>query len=197
MSQEQKNHKTSLLRSYAKNIFCLESLWNDEVEKKLSVLPLLELSEKCSDIKYIHLSCNTISEFKFNLKFLPRKKSYQILYLAFHGSVENIHFADGTGLSLEDLAEIMQSDFSNLVVHFSSCSTLKAEDKKLSEFVKKTKVKMLSGYGKKVDWNESAALELLFISALQKYKNISYLNSFFEKSYPDLIKATSFKTFTK
>jgi hypothetical protein len=196
MSEEQKKHEASLLRSHAKNIFCLESLWNGKVEKKLSVMPLLELSEKSSGIKYIHLSCNTISEFKFNLKFLRRKKSYQILYLAFHGSVGSLHFADGTNLNLDDLAEIMQSNFTNLVVHFSSCNTLKAEDKKLSEFVKKTKVKMLSGYTKNVDWNESAALELLFFSALQNYKNISYLNSFFEKNYPDLIKATSFKTFT-
>lgn len=197
MPENIKKTKTSLLKSHPKNIFCLESLWDDDVEEKLSVLPLLELASRTSKMKYIHLSCNTRSEFEFNLKFLRRKKSYQILYLAFHGSVENIHFPDGTNLTLEDLAEIMQSKFNNLIVHFSSCGMLKTEDKKLSEFIKKTKVRMLSGYCKQVDWNESTSLELLFFSTLQKYKNINYLNSFFEKSYPDLIKATGFKTFTK
>lgn len=197
MSAQTKNPKTSLLKSHKKNIFCLESLWNENVERKLSVLPLLEVTEKVKNVKFIHLTCNTVSEFKFNIKFLKRKKSYQILYLAFHGIAEGIQFADGTCLTLDELATIMNDDFKDLIVHFGTCSTLKAKDESLANFVNTTNVRMLSGFTTDVEWEESAALELLYFSSLQQYKNIKYLNAFFQKSYPDLIKLTGFKTFIR
>lgn len=54
-----------MLKSYKKNIFCLESLWNKDIEQKLSVLPLLEITAKINDIKFCHLTCNPLAEFKF------------------------------------------------------------------------------------------------------------------------------------
>lgn len=62
-----------MLKSYKKNIFCLESLWNENTEQKLSVLPILELTAKMNEIKFIHLSCNTLAEFKYNIKLISRK----------------------------------------------------------------------------------------------------------------------------
>ncbi len=197
MSAQPKNLRKSLSKSYPKNIFCLESLWNENVEKKLSVLPLLEVTEKAKNIRFIHLTCNTVCEFKFNIKFLKRKKSYQILYLAFHGVAEGIQLADGTCLALDELAILMNDDFEDLIVHFSSCNTLKAKEETLVDFVSKTNIRMLSGFTTDVGWTESAALELLYFSSLQQYKNVKYLNAFFQKSYPDLIKLTGFKTFVR
>lgn len=183
------------LKSYSKNIFCLESLWNTNIEQKLSVQPLLEITSKNSRIKYIHLSCNTKVEFEFNMEFLRRKESYQILYLAFHGSSESIHFADGSQMDLDELSNILGDKFTNLIIHFSTCSTLKAADKQLRNFINKTSIRWLSGYKNQVKWSESAALDILYFDALQNYKSAKYLRDFLTKSYPDLIKKTGFSMF--
>ena len=55
------------VKSYAKHIACLESFWTVDIEKRLSVHPVLELLGKCNGIKSVILTCNTIHEFKFNL----------------------------------------------------------------------------------------------------------------------------------
>jgi hypothetical protein len=66
---------------YYKNIACLESLWDADVENKLTVAPLLEVIAVMNRIHFSHLSCNTLGELQFNLRALPRKPSYRILYL--------------------------------------------------------------------------------------------------------------------
>lgn len=180
---------------YPKNIFCLESLWNENVASKLSVLPLLDLVSKANDIKNIHLSCNTKSEFEFNIKYLKRRKSYQILYLAFHGSNKKIHFADGNEIDLEELVEILEENLSNMILHFGSCSTLKADDLSLKNFVKKTGTYLVSGYQTEIDWIESAAMDILYFTYLQKYKSPRHLEKHLIKNYPDLIEKTGFKMF--
>jgi hypothetical protein len=196
MSKDKVPASTSLLRSYPKNIFCLESLWDDNVENKLSVIPILHLVTATRGIKHIHLTCNTRNEFEFNLKFLRKKSSYQILYLAFHGTAENVCLKDGTDVSLEELSSILNGRFSDLTVHFGTCSTMNASEKDLLRFKKQAGIRMLSGYTKSVSWTDSAALEMVYFSALQDYKNTKYLRSFLMKTYPDLIRKTGFKIFT-
>lgn len=195
MSKQKGLSDSKLLRSYPKNIFCLESLWNTEVESKLTVLPLLELVSRINGIKYVHLSSNTLSEFEFNLKFLHRRPTYQILYLAFHGSSGHISF-DDHDLSIEDLASILHGRFKNLTIHFGSCSTMNVDSKKLEQFTKDSGIRMLSGYAKNIDWVHSSAFEVLYFSALQEYKNTRYLISYLDKTYSDLIDCTGFRTFT-
>lgn len=194
MSKEKTTKSSSLLRSDPKNIFCLEALWNGDVESKLTVLPILELLSKTQGIKYIHLSSNTRPEFEFNLDHLTRRRSYQILYLAFHGQSDQIELGNSV-ISLNELAEILGGRFKDLTVHFGSCGTLNLDRRKLTQFTKTAGIRMLSGYTKNVDWVESAAMDMLYFSALQSYKNISYLDSFLRKTYKDLIKNTGFTTF--
>jgi hypothetical protein len=186
-----------MLKKYRKNIYCLESLWNDDVEIKLSVLPALELASRLNDISYLHLTCNTIPELAHNLRRLRKRRAYGILYFAFHGQRGRILLDDKSRVRLDELAEMMGNRFQNWSVHFGSCSVLKARDKDLQEFVEQTGVGLLTGYGKVMEWGESTALDILFFCLLQRYKNTKHFLNFFEKTYPDLIQVTGFRAFVK
>ena len=48
-------------------ILCLEGLWDNNLEQRLSVKPLLEIISKLNGIKFTHCPCNTVSEFQFHL----------------------------------------------------------------------------------------------------------------------------------
>jgi hypothetical protein len=180
-------------KKYEKHIACLESLWDAEVENKLSVAPMLDLLSRLLEIKYTHLTCNTLTEFEFNLGKIPRKTKYRILYLGFHGSPGEIHMADGSKLSLEELADKMGSRFKDWIIHFGSCGTLADCDKKnerLTAFMQKTGVSLIIGYKLDVDWTESAALDMLILDWLQQYRNMKTFTEKVESLYPDLAGAT-------
>jgi hypothetical protein len=46
-------------RDHRKNIACLESLWNSDIENRLSVVPVLELVSRVNGIRYTYLACGT------------------------------------------------------------------------------------------------------------------------------------------
>lgn len=75
---------------------------NDDIESRLSMAPIAEVIAKTYGIEVVYLSCNTLSEFEFNLK-LVQKTNFDILYLAFHGESDAIELPDETSLSLVDL----------------------------------------------------------------------------------------------
>ena len=183
--------------SNKKNILCLESLWNDEVEEKTSVLPLLELTEKTSRIEFAHLSCNTLGEFKHNLELVPRKKAYKILYLAFHGGPGTICFPDENVFSLDELAGIMKNRFDGWVLHFGSCSTLRVSESEIKRFMDSTGVSLVCGYTKVINWIDSAALDLLLFRGLQNYKYPKSFVNYVERTYPDLVKLNGFRAVHK
>lgn len=186
-------------KDYVKHIACLESIWFDDVENRdrVSVVPVLELISKNSEgeIQFSHLTCNTESEFTYNLGVLKklRKEKYGILYLAFHGQPGEIHLADGTKISLEKLADLMGKGFADWVVHFGSCGTIDVSQSRLTKFATSTQVLLVAGYTKDVDWMESAAMDLLFLDRLQDYKDMSRMWNALVKKSESLMKATGLK----
>lgn len=185
-----------MLRSHSKNIFCLESLWDNDVENRLTVLPILELLNRVYRVQFVHLSCNTNEEFKFNLRHAPRRRSYLILYLAFHGDRNGISLPDESHLSFSDLADLMGTRFKGWTVHFGSCDVVSAKNDKILEFIERTGVAMVTGYGRSVDWAESAAMDFLFLSALQRYRQKASFRKHMETTYPDLIRLNDFQIVT-
>ncbi len=183
-------------KSWVKNIACLEtSLWDEkrdfDVATRLSVKQLLELTARGTGAKFSHFTCSTQREFEFDLRALKRKRGYGILYLAFHGLPAGIAFRDHSEIELEALAEIMGRSFADWVVHFGSCETLKRKsvrDSRALNFVQNTGVSMLLGYEKSIPWLESAALDLLLFSELERYKDMRYFWRGFQKRYGQLIR---------
>ncbi len=178
------------LKTYEKHIACLESLWDDEVEDRISVRPMLELISKLNDIRHTYLTCNTFDELNFNLRKVPIRGNYLILYLAFHGSPGKLHLADGTEVDIQHLAKVMGTRFKDWVIHFGSCGVLDVPDNVLTDFVNATNASLLIGYKSSVDWTESSALDLLIFDWLQQYKDSTAFIENMNTSYPDLAKAT-------
>lgn len=180
---------------YLKHIACLESLWDEELENRLSVLPILELTARATSAKFVYLTCNTKAELRHNLGLLSRKKSYGVLVLAFHGDPGKIELAEHVLLSLDSLATLMKRRFAGWVVHFASCGTMRIEEEKLARFVSETKVAMVTGFTKEVDWTEGAVMDLLLLRWLQYYRDLNALWKHLRKTYPDLIATTGMKAF--
>ena len=112
-----------------RNIACVESLWTRNIEHRLSVAPILELSSRINLTKFIHLSCNTPEELIHHLNLLKKKRGYGVLYLSFHGR-PGLIILDGTGIDIETLADLMGKGFENWNIHFGSCETMRIGEKR-------------------------------------------------------------------
>jgi hypothetical protein len=185
-------------RSHKKNIACVESLWDGDIESRLSVVPLLELVSKAWDreIRFSYLTCNTEEELEYNLKKLRRKRGYGILYLACHGKPGQLQL-DASAVDIERLAEYMDHGFTDWVVHLGMCSTLNVERERISRFIDTTDVSMLLGYKQDVNWIDSAAIDLLLFDWLQEYRDMHRFWEHFRLQYPDLIKRTGLRAFLR
>lgn len=175
-----------------KNIVCLESLWNDDVEARLSMHPVLDVIAKSYGVKVTYLSCNTHEEFEFNLKMIRRRRNAGVLYLAFHGASDCISLPDGNTLSFDKLAELMGQRFKNWVVHFGSCSTCNVDGNRLREFRQQTGVAAVTGYTENIDWIDAAALDMIVLRWLQEYKDMSAMRRRIEKDYTGLVERLGF-----
>jgi hypothetical protein len=175
-----------------RNIFCLESLWSKDPENKQSVLPLLELAERTCSLKFSHLTCNTKAELEYNLKLRPNRKSYGLLYLAFHGSSGSLDLHSKESFGFDDLSNMMGSRYEGWVVHLGSCSTLKDSRDEIVQFMSETGVKAVTGYAKDVDWIESAALDLIVFKKWQDYRNPGNFVKHIVNNFGDLVKINGF-----
>jgi hypothetical protein len=179
-----------------KKILCFEGLWDNNLEQRLSVKPLLETISKLNGIKFTHCSCNTVSEFQFHLYNFTASKiisKYSILYLAFHGHSGRIVLSDQEQLMLEELAELMGQRFRGWSVLLSSCSILCLGEKRIKNFVKQTEVGLVVGYRKDVDWGESISLDLIILDHLVNYSYLAWMRKRIETRYPDLVAATGLR----
>jgi Family of unknown function (DUF6642) len=182
--------------SHKKKIACLETLWDGNLESRLNVVPLLELSQRVNDVKWAYLTCNTEEELKYNLGKLKHRRGYGILYLSCHGKPGQL-VLDREAVEIEKLASLMSDGFVNWVVHFGSCATLNIEQARISRFIEATRVAMVIGYRKDVDWIDSAAVDLILFDRLQEYRNMHRFWEQFKRRYRDLISITGLRAFLR
>ena len=152
-----------------KGIFCLEGLWFDDLRKRSTVKPILDLLELNSEVPYLHSDCATRVELEF---YLEKWKSsqydrYPILYLAFHG-LENGLLINDKLFSLEEISRQLTEKCKNRVIVFASCSTINTEMKNLKKFMRKTEALAICGYKKTVPWISSTSFELLLLATMQE-----------------------------
>lgn len=183
-------------RSHRKKIACIESLWDGDIENRLSVVPLLELSERVNGVGWAYLTCNTEEELEYNLSKLRHRRGYGILYLSCHGRPGELVF-DKDAVEIEKLAQFMGDGFANWVVHFGSCATLNVETARISRFIAATGVSMVVGYRKDVDWIDSAAIDLILFDRLQEYLSMHRFWEHFRARYRDLVSLTGLRAFLR
>src|SRR6059036_2476985 len=92
--------------SHKKKIACIESLWDGNIEHRLSVVPMLELTERVKDVGWAYLTCNTEEELKYNLGKLRHRRGYGILYLSCHGRPGELVFDKDT-VEIEKLGQFL------------------------------------------------------------------------------------------
>jgi hypothetical protein len=177
-------------KRYRKHIACLESLWNPDLEARLSVEPVLRMVSRMNRVRYTHLTCNTLPELKANLQLLRRRPGYGILYFAFHGTPGHIRLHHEGPVPLADLAKIMGRGFAGWVIHFGTCETVRIDRAELLRFLQSTGAAMVVGYRTAVPWEDSAATDLLLLDWLQSYKDLGSLWRRFRKHYPSLVRVT-------
>ena len=179
---------------HRRNIACLESLWNSDIENRLSVVPILDLVCRINRASYTYLTCNTREELAYNLGKLGKGRGYRILYLSLHGKPGEI-ILDGGRTDLESLARMMGTRFAGWAVHFGSCSTIAIPLRRIKAFMAATRVAMVSGYGKDVNWTATAALDLMFFDWFQYYDDMRLAWKTFARSNRELIARTGLKGF--
>jgi len=181
-------------RDHRTNIACLESLWNSDVENRLSVVPILDLVCRINRVRYSHLTCNTREELAYNLGKLGRKRGYRVLYFSLHGKPGEI-VLDGGRIDLESLAPMMGRRFSGWAVHFGCCSTIAVPRRRIRNFMRATGAAMVSGYGRDVNWVATAALDLILFDWFQYYGDTRLLWKTFSRSNRELIARTGLHAF--
>lgn len=179
-----------------KNIFCLEGDWNDNLKHKSSILPALELLELNNGIQSIYKTCGSYGEFEVRLNQILADKrkynSFEIIYLAFHGSKNKIFIGD-EAYSLEEIAETFEGRLEGKIIHFGSCKTLSIDEDQAKYFLEVTGAKAISGYGKNVDFISSTVVDILFFEMCQKYERMHYIKENMNKHYRELCSDLDFK----
>lgn len=182
------------------NIFCLEGDWDNNLKNKSSILPALELLEINNGIQSIYRTCSTYEEFKnrLNILFSDERiyKSYDIIYLAFHGKTNKI-FIGESEITLDVIANDFKGKFKNKIIHFGSCKTLSIDEEKAQKLIKETNALAISGYQSNVKFISSTVFDVLFFEVCQKYIDLKSLEEFLEKEFSQIIRSLKFKLHLK
>ena len=174
-------------------IFCLETIWFDE-RSNPSTRSLLELLESLQGVPFVYRDVSTWQEMEFCLgRWVGRstsEKDYRlghlgILYLGFHGSPGKIFLGGDLDQDEVDLVKIEKGltptdstyyDCSGSVIHFASCSVLKAPAQ-ANELRKQVGAACVSGYTKSVEPTNSWAFELMYLALLSDLLRTENVNA--------------------
>lgn len=126
--------------------------------------PLLEFIGRSYGVRHTTFDCGTIEELALRLK-KSRRAGYGILYFAGHGQSGKF-ITDNGEVTLCQISEMMNHRFEGWFVHFGSCSILNVNLKEVKQFKHDTGVRRVSGYRKPVEWSESSAFDVVWLSHL-------------------------------
>jgi hypothetical protein len=183
---------TSRPRPVHKNVACLESHWDEVVEDPLTLRHVLETASAVNGFRFIYLTCNTEAELDYNLGLLKSRRSYRIVYLAFHGKPGRLHLPTAR-LDLEAVAQKLGRRFAGRILHLGTCGTIAVPKARLREFMRATGIALLLGYDHPVDWLEAASTELLLLDRLQRYTQLRAFWRDFLRYYGSLVRVTGLR----
>lgn len=178
-----------------KHIFCIEGNWTHDLKDKASIKSALDFLEHNADIKSIRKDCSAVDQFNVLLQTSLQKtyKNYGIIYLAFHGSPGVLHIGKRKKMDFESIADLLDGQAADKIIHFGSCSTLKLEGWDLRRFWKRTGALAISGYTKNIDFIESTVLDILYFRKCQEYRKIPLIQRDMKQYYGRLTNELGFK----
>ena len=119
-----------------------------------------------------------------------RYHTYDIIYLAFHGTKNEIQISKNNAISLEEFAESCPNWFEGKYVHFSSCSVGKSMS--LKEFKKITGAYAVSSFTKEIPFFFIFVFDLVLLQKLTQYEKIGYLDKYFNDNFEYLYNKLGF-----
>lgn len=140
------------------------------LEKPASAKPFLETLEWCHGLKFRLKQASNGEELLKHVREWAGEKewTHSILYFWGHGSPNALWLgSEGSDhrVSLQKISEeIAGVCEESVLVHFGACSTLRLTD---DDFLRKSGVAAVSGYRVDVDWTDSLAFEMLYMSRIQ------------------------------
>ncbi len=183
-------------------VFCLEGAWDEEdLEDRSSVLPVLDTLQRLRSIDYIHRDIGTRAELEHYVRrWIDEDLDYQLLFLAFHGSVDrggvrSLYLSRDTdgAVTLDQLTGLLAGKLKGCIAHLGSCSVVDVTDPALRTFLDRTQAEAVMGYDRDVDWVDSAAWELILFGTLARYKQLgSALRTLKAERYRSLRKSVGF-----
>jgi hypothetical protein len=178
-----------------KHIFCVEGNWSNDLKDKASIITALEFLKANADINFIRRDCSTPEQFNSLLTDSLKRayKKYGIIYLAFHGSPGQLHIGNRKKIDFECIAETLNGEAQDKIIHFGSCSTLNIPGRELSNFRKKTGAIAISGYTTDIDFIQSTVLDILYFKKCQEYRKISTIEKYMKLYYGKLMRDMGFK----
>ena len=169
----------------ARGIFAIETAtWfsDEDATDATSVRPVLQcLQSSYLRVPFIYCNAQTKKEFRHHLNRwtdlsrpeYPTRPEYPILYLGYHGERNRIDLEEGT-VTIPDLQKWLDGKCQNRIIHFASCLTVKVPEDAIKSFLRETKLSAVSGYERSVDWMESVAYDLLYLSIMQDKEKGKY-----------------------
>jgi len=154
---------------YPRNVLCLEGEWSDSLRDRSTVDHTLKLLEGLRVVRKFQRKEVRVEKDLRNLLSKWSQKSYGdfgILYLAFHGAPGKICLGKES-VELEAIAEPLKGRCHGRIIHFSSCSTLGVDRRRLTRLLRTTQAKLIGGYRGDVDWLDTAAFEIMLLRDFQ------------------------------
>ncbi len=176
-------------------IFCIEGDWEENLSNQTRVVEGLSYLKNVTRINFIHKNCSLKNQFETYLNKALNYKSYNILYIAFHGSKNKLHFDNNEFVTLEMLGNILEGKLENKFLHFGSCQFLNQSPEKIKHFINQTGVKIITGYKKDIDFFRSTTFDLIYFNELNSKQKSVYALKEINKTYESLINKLGFVSY--
>lgn len=182
-------------------ILCIEGDWEEGLQRRRSLVPVLQLLKSQWNVPFIHRTASTREEFRSAIQEWLKAKynNFPILYLGYHGHPGSLEIGREE-IPIVDLVEFAGRG-KGRVVHFGACDTLRAPRPVLNHFLKMSQFTAMCGFCSDVDWLHSCALEIIVLDELSKRrvtpKNVQVFEQNLKRISGSLVRELNFRVWER
>lgn len=180
------------MRENKPRVWCMEGSWSSSVHDLRTVAPLLDTLRQFGG-ESVRQPINTPEDLAASMRRWGQRQhdAFNIGYLALHGSPQKVYIGR-KAVTIDELGSWGVGKLSKKVLHFGSCSVLRASPREREKMRTTLGVRAITGYTKNVEWCQSLALDLLLFEVLAHYKRIDAADRYMRVRYPDPVQLTGF-----
>ncbi len=124
----------------ATGVFAFEGDWETDLRDPWNIEPMLHALRVIGEIECIRRNIGTVPELEHDVdKWLQKRyAAYQVGYFGFHGGPGSLSLGGKRYVSLEDLEAMIGGRAEGRIIHFGSCSVMRAAESRLKAFQENT-----------------------------------------------------------